>query len=149
MFYMQGPTYTFKLRNDGCEIDDDVGIALTDNTSAYRYALSVARELMRCREIQTRYWELEVYRGGEGPLFDILFATVDPALDHLRHELGSLVEKVSGKKRALKNVMYAAHLTLRESKSLVARSRGKPYLIAENGEITIRGFEQRCTAHPK
>ena len=77
MFYMQGPTYTFKLRNDGCEIDDDVGIALTDNTSAYRYALSVARELMHCREIQTRYWELEVYRGGEGPLFDILFATVD------------------------------------------------------------------------
>lgn len=146
MFYMQGPTYTFKLRNDGCEIDDDVGIALTDNTSAYRYALSVAREL---REIQTRYWELEVYRDGEGPLFDILFATVDPTLDHLRHELRSLVEKVSGKKRALKNVMYAAHLTLRESKSLVARSRGKPYLIAENGEITIRGFEQRCTAHPK
>ena len=143
MFYMQGPTYTFKLRNDGCEIDDDVGIALTDNTSAYCYALSVARELMRCREIQTRYWELEVYRDGEGPLFDILFATVDPTLDHLRHELRSLVEKVSGKKRALKNVMYAAHLTLRESQSLVARSRGKPCLIAENGEITIRGFRTK------
>ena len=86
---------------------------------------------------------MKYYRDGEGPLFDILFATVDPTLDHLRHELRSLVEKVSGKKRALKNVMYAAHLTLRESQSLVARSRGKPCLIAENGEITIRGFRTK------
>src|SRR6516164_8933007 len=123
MFYMQGPTYTFKLRNDGCEIDDDVGIALTDNTSAYRYAFSVARELMRCREIQTRYWELEVYRDGEGPLFDILFATVDPTLDHLRHELRSLVEKVSGKKRALKNDVCRAPDTKGIEKSCSAIAR--------------------------
>jgi hypothetical protein len=95
---------------------------------------------MRCREIQTRYWDLEVYRDGEGPLFDILFATVDPTLDHLRRELRSLVEKVSGKKRALRDMMHAAHLTLRESQSLVARSRGRPHLISENGEITIRDF---------
>jgi hypothetical protein len=102
----------------------------------------VARELMRCREIQTRYWALEVYRDGEGPIFGILFATVDPTLDHLRHELRLLVEKVSGKKRALKDVIFAAHLTLRESQSLVARCRGRPHLICENGEVTIRGFDQ-------
>jgi hypothetical protein len=146
MFSMQGATYTFKLRDDSSGVVDNAGVALTDNANAYRYALAVARELMRCREIQTRYWELEVYRDGEGPLFDILFATVDPTLDHLRHELRSLVEKVSGKKRALKDAMYAAHLTLRESQSLVARSRGKPHLICENGEITIRGFEQMRSA---
>jgi hypothetical protein len=137
---MQGPTYTFKLRDDSSGIVDDVGVALSDNTSAYLYARGVARELMRCREMQTRYWELEVYRDGEGPLFDILFATVDPTLDHLRRELRSLVERVSGKKRALKDVMHAAQLTLRESQSLVARSRGRPHLICENGEIIIRDF---------
>jgi hypothetical protein len=139
---MQGPTYTFKLRDDSSGVVDDVGVALTDNASAYRYAQAVARELMRCREMQTRYWDLEVYRDGEGPLFDILFATVDPTLDHLRRELRLLVEKVSGKKRALKDVMYAARLTLRESQSLVARSRGRPHLICENGEVTIRGFDR-------
>jgi Domain of unknown function (DUF6894) len=139
---MQGPTYTFKLRDDSSGVVDDVGVALTDNASAYRYARAVARELMRCREMQTRYWDLEVYRDGEGPLFDILFATVDPTLDHLRRELRSLVEKVSGNKRALKDVMYAARLTLRESQSLVARSRGRPHLVCENGEVTIRGFDR-------
>jgi hypothetical protein len=85
------------------------------------YARDVARELMRSREIQTRYWLLEVYRDGEGPLFDILFASVDPTLDHLRREFRSLVEKVSQNKRALRDIANAVNLTMRESKSLLAR----------------------------
>jgi hypothetical protein len=133
-------TYTFALRSDGCEVNDGVGVALTDNASAYQYARTVARELMRCREIQTRYWQIKVYRDGEGPLFDVLFASVDPTLDHLRRESRSLVETVSEKKRAFKDVVYACELSLRESRSLIARSRGKLHLIAENGEVTIRGF---------
>jgi hypothetical protein len=56
---MQGPTYTFKLRDDSCGVVDDVGITLTDNACAYRF---------------------------------------------------------------------------------VARSRGRPHLICENGEVTIRDF---------
>jgi hypothetical protein len=60
---------------------------------------------MRCRELQTRYWLLEVYQEmGQEPLFDILFANVDPTLDHLRRELRVLVEK---------------------EQALLARSRGK------------------------
>lgn len=137
---MNAPIYTFRLRSDDCDIEDDSGVALTDNASAYQYARTVARELMRSREVKTRYWLLEVYRDGEGPLFGILFASIDPTLDHLRRELRSLVERVSEKKRALRDIMYGANVTLRESQSLLARSRGKPYLITENGEITIRGF---------
>jgi hypothetical protein len=139
---MRGPTYTFTLRSEGRDVNDDVGIALTDNASAYQYARTVARELMRSRETQTRYWHIKVFRDGEGPLFDILFATVDPTLDHLRRELRALVERVSERKRALKDVVYACEVSLRESRSLLAQSRGKPYLIAENGELTIRGFER-------
>lgn len=144
---MQASTYTFKLRGDNCGLVDTTGVALTDNASAYQYARSVARELMRSREIQTRYWLLEVYRDGQGPLFDILFARVDPTLDHLRRKLRADVEKVSERKRALKDVIYAASLTLRESQSLLARSRGKPYLIAEDGEITIREFNWLTERH--
>jgi hypothetical protein len=146
MYSMGAPTYTFTLRSDGCELNDDVGIALADNASAYGYARTVARELMRCRETQTRYWLIKVYREGEGPLFDVLFASVDPTLDHLRRELRALVERASERKCALKDVVYACELNLRESRSLVARSRGKPYLIAENGELTIGGFDQLRSA---
>jgi len=97
---------------------------------------------MRCRETQTRYWHIKVYRDGEGPLFDILFASVDPSPHHLRRERRALVEKVSERKRALKDVVYACEISLRESRSLLARSRGKPYLIAENGELIIHGFDR-------
>lgn len=138
------PTYTFTVRGDGRDIGDDMGIALADNASAYRYARTVARELMRCRETQTR--RIRVYRDGEGPVFDVLFASVDPTLDHLPRELRALVESVSEKTGALKDVLYACELSLRESRSLLARSRGKPYLIAENGEVTIRGFDQQQRA---
>ncbi len=147
MLVMHVPTYTFRLRSDDYDLEDDTGVVLTDNASAYRYGRAVARELMRSREIQTRYWLLQVYRDGDGPLFDILFASVDPTLDHLRSELRSLVEKVSEKKRALKDIMCAANFTLRESQSLLARSRGRPYLIAENGQITIRDAGRPRRAH--
>jgi hypothetical protein len=139
---MDVPRYTFTLRSDGRDNNDEMGIALTDDASAYRYACTVARELMRCRETQTRYWKIKVYRDGEGPVFDVLFATVDPTLDHLRRELRTLVENVSRKTGALKDALYACELSLRESRSLLARSRGKPYLIAEDGEVTIRDFDQ-------
>ncbi len=134
------PTYTFKLRSDAGWVADNVGATLADNASAYRYARCVARELMRCRELQTRCWLLEVYRDGQGPLFDILFANVDPTLDHLRRELRVLVEKANEKKRALKDVVHDIGLTVRESQALLARSSGRPHLISDNGEITIRNF---------
>jgi hypothetical protein len=138
-------TYTFTLRGDGPDSSDDTGVALADNASAYRYARTVARELMRCRETKTRCWRIKVYRDGEGPLFDVLFASVDPTLDHLRRELRALVESVSEKTGALKDILYACELSLRESRSLLARSRGEPYLIAEDGELTIRGFDRLRT----
>jgi hypothetical protein len=134
------PTYTFKLRSDAGWIADNIGTALADNASAYRYACSVARELMRCREIETRHWLLEVYQDGKEPLFDILFASIDPTLDHLRREMRSLVESASEKRRALKDVIHDIDLTLRESQALLARSEGRPHLISDNGEITIRNF---------
>jgi hypothetical protein len=134
------PTYTFKLHSDSGWVADNVGVTLADNTGAYRYACSVARELMRCRELQTRYWLLEVYQDGQRPLFDILFATVDPTLDHLRRESRAMVESTSEKKRALKDVIHDVGLTVRESRALLARSSGRPHLISDNGEIIIRNF---------
>jgi hypothetical protein len=41
--------------------------------------------------------------------------------------------------RSFREAMTAASITRRESRALVARSRGKPYLAAEFGQRTIRG----------
>jgi uncharacterized protein YjhX (UPF0386 family) len=39
--------------------------------------------------------------------------------------------------------MSTAEVTMRESRALVARSRGKPYLVAAFGLRTIRGEEPK------
>jgi Domain of unknown function (DUF6894) len=135
------PTYTFKLRSDDGPVADNIGAALADNASAYNYACRVARELMRCREIETRHWLLEVYQDGDTPILHVPFASIDPTLDYLRGELRSLVETASKTKRALRDVIDAARQTLRESQALVARSRSRLYLICDNGELTIRNFD--------
>jgi uncharacterized protein YjhX (UPF0386 family) len=73
---------------------------------------------------------------------DILFASVDPTLDHLRRATRTLVESGNATKRALEDEIYSAKLVMGDSRALVARSRGKPYLITRNGEITVRSLDQ-------
>ncbi len=63
---------------------------------------------------------------------------VDPTLNHLTSEQRELVEHNSRLLRSLRNAVHAASLTGREARSLVARSRGKPYLAADRGRKVIR-----------
>jgi hypothetical protein len=139
------PTYTLRLRSTGGASADHLGVSLADNASAYDYTCSVARELMRNRELETRFWVLDVLQDSGAPVFNVLFARVDPTLNHLRRELRISVERVNEAKRALNDVAHAAELTARESRALVARSQGKPHLVADNGELIIRGFDQQLT----
>jgi hypothetical protein len=125
------PRYTFKLFDDSGGIEDDVGVSLPIPEIAYRYACDVVLELMNCRELRTRHWQLDVYEGEGKKVFEIPFARIDPTLDHLTTAQRSLVEHGS-------RILYAARLTGREARSLVARSRGKPYLAADRGRKVIR-----------
>ena len=52
------------------------------------------------------------------------------------------MESVNATKRALEDEIYSAKLVMGDSRALVARSRGKPYLITRNGEITVRSLDQ-------
>ncbi len=52
------PRYTFKLCDDGSGVEDDVGVTLPNADVAHRYACDVVRELMNCRELQTRHGSL-------------------------------------------------------------------------------------------
>jgi hypothetical protein len=131
------PTYKFKLHDDDIGVED-VAVSLPNAEIAYRYACDVARELMAHREGRTRHWRLDVFEHNGEKLFDIPFATLDETLDHLRPEVRALLDQCAQHVRSLKDAYYDAGLTKRESRSLVARSRGKPYLAADRGRKVIR-----------
>lgn len=136
------PTYTFKLRDGRGGVEDSTGVALANRASALRYAHDVVHELMRGRELETRSWCLEVFEHGvgDGPICEIPFASVDPSLDHLAPNFRILVESASEHKRLLSDVIHTVKDTIRESRALVARARGKPYLASRFGKVIIRDF---------
>lgn len=134
------PTYTFKLQ-DGCGgVEDETGVSFPDNDRAIRYAYDVVHELMRCRELETRSWCLGVYESGgaDSPICEIPFASVDPSLDHLAPKLRTMVEAAAERMGGLREVIHSVQGTVQESRALVARARGKPYLASRFGKSVIR-----------
>jgi hypothetical protein len=93
------------------------------------------------REKQIRSWCLEIYEDGVR-VHELLFASVDPTLDNLQPRLRATVEEASGKKRAFRDALAAVPETLRESRALVARSRGKPYLATVAGKPTVKANKE-------
>lgn len=131
------PHYTFVLKDGSGGIEDRTGVHLPDPERAFEYAQGVAHELMQGREVQTRCWRLDVL-GDEGrAIFEIPFATVDRSLEHLPPELRQAVIEANQRRRALHETWNAARRTVLESRALVARSRGKPYLASYLGEPTM------------
>ena len=134
------PVYTFKLHDGRGDVEDKTGVQLPDRDSAFRYALAVVHELMRRREVQTRSWCLDVYEGDEvdSPISKIPFARVDPSLDHLTPKLRTMVESISERKRLLSDAIHNVKGTIQESRALLARAHGKPYLASRFGKSTVR-----------
>ncbi|SRR5579884_1752709 len=137
------PTYTFKLRDGDCGLEDRTGVSLPDLNHARRYARDVARELMSHREGQTRYWRLDVYGERGEQVFTLPFASVDSTLDHLLPEFRARIEQTCDQRRSLCEAIFAAHAAVREAQALVSRSRGKPYVASRDGQRTIRGDSRR------
>jgi hypothetical protein len=132
------PRYTFKVRDDDDGVEDATGVNLPNAEIAYRYACDVVCELMSGREPSTRSWQLEVYEDGEKKVFEIPFARLDQTLDHLNIRMREMLEDGARQVRSIKDIYQTTKLTVREAKSLVARSRGKPYLAADRGRRVIR-----------
>jgi hypothetical protein len=132
------PTYTFRLLDDTGGVTDDLGVRLPDTKAAYGYACNVALELMDHREATTRSWRLDVYENRVEKLFEILFASIDETLNHLKPDNRKLVEMTAMRRRLLQDTLHAAWITCRESQALLAHSQGKLYLAADHGQKTIR-----------
>src|SRR5262249_50165342 len=121
------PVYTFELQDGECQVGDETGLWFADRERALDHAHDVARELMTARESETRSWRLDVYEDGRR-VQEVPFASMDPPLTHLSPVLRSTVERWCDTVRNFRETMSAARVTVRESRALVARSRGKPYL---------------------
>jgi len=132
------PIYSFKLRDGSGTLEDENGVELADDNSATQYGHDVAHELMKSRELETRSWCLDVYEEGGGRIGEIPFARVDPTLEHLTPKWRTAVEGIAERKRLLGDVISAVDATVQESRALVARARGKPYLASRFGRRIIR-----------
>jgi hypothetical protein len=132
------PLYTFELRDGSLGIQDTVGVQFADRDQALSYACDVVHELMTACERQTRTWRLDVYEDHDRRVFEIPFARLDETLDHLRPHWRTQIEDLCDRSRSLREVHAAASITVRESRALVARSRGKPYLAVDRGQQVIR-----------
>src|SRR5262249_29282200 len=82
----------------------------------------------------------DVYQDNDEQVFAIPFVKLDNTLDHLSQDLRALVERSAQRMRSLKDTYHNASITRRESQSLVARSRGKPYLAVDRGRKVIRDY---------
>lgn len=142
------PLYTFELQDGDHPVGDDTGEWFADRERALDHAHVVARELMNAREFQTRTWCLDVYEDG-GRVEQIPFAHLDRTLDHLNPTLRTHVERCCDRMRDFKQAMSAARATIQESRALIARSRGKPYLATDRGTPTIAVTRQTQEAPEK
>ncbi|HTV30275.1 MAG TPA: hypothetical protein VMF32_21165 [Xanthobacteraceae bacterium] len=132
------PVYTFELLDGSSPLNDRTGVDLPDREHALAYGTAVARELMHGREVQTRFWRLRIHENHGEDTFEISFVAADRRLDHLAPELRRMVERLCDSYRSSKEAVHAAQVTMRESRALVARSRGQPYLAAVAGRRTIK-----------
>jgi Domain of unknown function (DUF6894) len=126
--------YHFDFRDGQHVIDDPEGTELADLTAARNHAREVARELMRNREPKARHCKLQIRDESHQVLSDLLFATVDPTLDHLHAELREQIELLCASLAAFKETLAASRMRTSRDRALVARSSGKPYLVALNGQ---------------
>jgi hypothetical protein len=132
------PIYTFRLRDGTDGVVDETGVRLAGEDCAIQYGNDVVRELMKNRELETRSWRLDIYENSDTGICQIPFATVDPTLNHLEPKFRTMVEDVSERRRQLSEAIHSLNTTVTESRALVARSRGKPYLASRFGRVTIR-----------
>lgn len=133
------PRYTFELWDGSHRIEDETGVSLPDREHVLRYAHEVVGELMSCREATTRSWCLDVYDDQGKRIFEVPFASIDPTLNHLLPELRTSIEELCNRYRSLSETIALTRATARETRALVARSRGRPYLASDLGRTTIRG----------
>lgn len=127
------PRYHFNLKDRTGTILDNEGTELPDEVHALRYACEVAKELMFGQAAAARAWRLEVCEDDGFAAFEVLFAMVDPSIDHLVPALRASLENTAAHNAALCEAILDLRMTLHQIKGTMARADGAPYLAALHG----------------
>jgi len=129
------PTYYFHLNGQHGRVLDPEGVELLDQAHAREYARQVALELMHGREAKTRSWRLEVLDTSKTPIFELLFASVDPLLARLPPNLRTSVEQVSAQTGHVRDAIIDVRNSLHRLRGTLAKANGEPYLAVLDGTI--------------
>jgi hypothetical protein len=128
-------TYYFNLRGHNGRYLDPHGTELPDDASAKEHARQVALELMYCREARTRSWRLEVCDARRRPIFELLFATVDPKLAQLSPGWRTTVEELSARRGGMVDAIVDVQNAIHQLRGTLAKCERQPYLAALDGTI--------------
>ena len=129
------PIFFFSLQDGNGGVDDRDGVELPDLAAAREYAIRIARELMSRNETQRHVCRLDVFNSERSLVFDIRFAEVDPALDHLGRSLRDVVERLAESRRALAETVHDTKRLRFELNAARARAQHRPYLVAQHGRV--------------
>src|SRR5262249_54030953 len=123
----------FNLKAPQGRYPDPSGTELPDDARAKEHARQVALELMHRREVGTRSWRLEVCDASRTPIFELLFATVDPLLAQFPANFRSTVEQVSARTGGMVDAIVDVRNSLHQLRGTLAKCNGEPYLAALDG----------------
>ena len=123
------PYFYFHLRAHGTIHRDPEGMELSDAATAREHAAAVAQDLMSHSEGRTRHWSIYVEDDRGEHTLDLFFADVDPSLASFPPQTRMLVMQTSRRLGALTDALSALRATQIETRTLIARARGKPYLV--------------------
>ena len=124
------PLYYFDLWNGIGWTTDEDGVELADVAAAQRYSTDVARDIARNQERQARTYCIAVRDVAHGQLFVLPFCHLAEVVGHVDPETRAVLEVSVTRRRELSQAVRASHETVAQSRAALARSRGKPYLIA-------------------
>jgi hypothetical protein len=132
--------YYFHLK-DGCRgYADRSGVRLPSDEAAREHAQSVATELMKNREGKARHWRIAVRNKHGKTLFEVPFIGLDGTLSHLSPPLKKAMEELSQRCYALREAIADARAIQLQARALLAKSRGRPYLAADDGDEILSGL---------
>jgi hypothetical protein len=129
------PHYFFHLRTPRGTVRDLDGLELPDEDAAWDHAQTVARELLRQREVKRRSWQIVVCDQEQRRCSNLLFATIDDSMDHLAPDLRYTIEGVCARTAALNETFETVRLSALQLKATLAQFDGAPYLVVTNGRV--------------
>jgi hypothetical protein len=114
--------YYFILHSRWDSYPDTEGVEFENESAARNQAVTVAQELMRNRELDTRLWRIEVRDEYLQLCSEVLFSTIDPTIDHLPSDLRQSIDLVADKSARLAEVILKVRGSMIEVRDTMARA---------------------------